>query len=210
MMTDGVIFDIDGTIWDSTGIVAAAWNEAARQTGYTDTVVEADDLKKLFGKKMDEIVLELYPEVPDAERTQLMEACRDLEQQYLYRDPCEGIAYPGIRETIEKLSERLPVFIVSNCQSGYIELVCEKLSLKDFIKDSECYGDTLKGKAENLLLLTERNGLKAPVYIGDTEGDRLSCEEAGVRFVFASYGFGDPAKYDEKISSPGELLTLFE
>ena len=210
MRTDGIIFDIDGTIWNSTGIVAGAWNEAVKSTGYTDRVVEAEDLKRLFGKKMDEIVLSLFPDVPDKERAHLLKVCCEKEQQYLHNDPCDGIAYPEIRRVIEELSKRFPVFIVSNCQSGYIELVCDKLSLGEFISDSECYGDTLKGKAENLTLLCERNGLKAPVYIGDTEGDRRSCEEAGISFVFAAYGFGDPVSYDAKISSPEELLTLFE
>ncbi|MBO6136990.1 MAG: HAD family hydrolase [Lachnospiraceae bacterium] len=209
MRTDGIIFDIDGTIWDSTGIVADAWNEAAESTGYTDRRVSSEDLKGLFGKQMEEIVLALFPEVSDKERSRLLVVCRDKEQEYLQNDPCDGIAYPGICSTIESLSRDIPVFIVSNCQSGYIELVCEKLLLGEYIKDSECYGDTQKGKAENLKLLCRRNGLKAPVYVGDTEGDRQACEEAGVPFIFASYGFGAPVKYDAKISSPEELLTLF-
>ena len=47
------------------------------------------------------------------------------------------------------------------------------------------------GKADNIKELVKRNGLKNPVYIGDTEGDRIACEEAGVPFVHAAYGFGD-------------------
>ena len=210
MKTDGIIFDIDGTIWDSTGIVAGAWNEAVRETGYTDRIVEAKDLQRLFGKKMDEIVLSLFPDVPDKERAELLKACCEKEQEYLHNDPCTEIPYPGIRKTIETLSRTFPVFIVSNCQSGYIELVCDKLSIADFIKDSECYGDTLKGKAENLKALCERNALKAPVYVGDTEGDRLSCEEAGVPFIFASYGFGQPKSYVAKIDEPKDLLKCFD
>ena len=27
IQTDGIIFDVDGTLWDSTESVAAAWNE---------------------------------------------------------------------------------------------------------------------------------------------------------------------------------------
>ena len=210
MRSDGVIFDIDGTIWDSTGIVAGAWNEAVRSTGCSDRVVKAGELKSLFGRKMEEIMLALFPDLPEEERTHLLKLCSKREQEYLRDDPCDSIAFPGIRRTMAELSGRLPVFIVSNCQKGYIELVCEKLSLKEFIKDSECYGNTGKGKAENLALLCERNALKAPVYVGDTEGDRLACREAGVPFIFASYGFGEPLNYDAKISSPEELLTIIE
>ncbi len=210
MKTDGIIFDIDGTIWDSTGIVADAWNEAVRETGYTDRIVHAEDLQSLFGKKMDDIVLNLFPDVGEKERAHLLKECCAREQQYLHNSPCDGIAYPMIRETMEELSRRYRLFIVSNCQSGYIELVCNKLALEEFITDSECYGDTLKGKAENLQALCSRNGLKYPVYVGDTDGDRLSCEEAGVPFVFASYGFGNTEHYAAKIEECRELLTLFD
>lgn len=210
MKTDGVIFDIDGTIWDSTGIVAGAWNEAIRVTGYSERVVTADDLKRLFGKKMDEIVYALFPEFDAKKREEILRVCCEKEQEYLHSDPCTDIAYPKIHEVIEALSENIPVFIVSNCQSGYIELVCDKLGLTEFISDSECYGDTLKGKAENLAALCERNRLKAPVYVGDTEGDRKACEEAEVPFVFASYGFGEPENFAAKIESPEGLLKLFE
>ena len=36
----------------------------------------------------------------------------------------------------------------------------------------------------------ERNGLKAPVYVGDTQGDFEACKAAGVPFVWVEYGFG--------------------
>jgi phosphoglycolate phosphatase len=45
-------------------------------------------------------------------------------------------------------------------------------------------------KAENLRRVIERNGLRAPIYIGDAEGDEKAARECGVPFVWASYGFG--------------------
>ena len=45
-------------------------------------------------------------------------------------------------------------------------------------------------KGKNNLLLMEREGLKAPVYVGDTEGDMNSAIEAGIPFVFCTFGFG--------------------
>ena len=47
-----------------------------------------------------------------------------------------------------------------------------------------------KPKLENLKNLALKNKLKSPVYVGDTEGDRLAAFGAGYEFVFVSYGFG--------------------
>ena len=40
-------------------------------------------------------------------------------------------------------------------------------------------------------ILMEKNGLKSPVYVGDTQGDADACKAAGIPFIFAEYGFGD-------------------
>lgn len=97
--------------------------------------------------------------------------------------------------------------IVSNCQSGYIELFLRKTGLEPYITDTECYGDTGKNKDENIRLVVERNSLKHPVYVGDTQGDCDAAAKAGVPFVFASYGFGQADHADAVIASFDELLS---
>ena len=52
MYTDGIIFDVDGTLWDSTPIVAEAWTQAVLECGIKDRIVTAGELKQLFGKTM--------------------------------------------------------------------------------------------------------------------------------------------------------------
>ena len=189
--TDGIILDIDGTIWDSTAIVAKAWNRAAKDGGSVRSEpISADLLKTQFGKPMDEIGRCVFPMDTPEKREDIMELCCRYEQEELEADPCD-VVFPGVKETIKELSASFSFYIVSNCQKGYIELVCEKTGLTAFIKDHECFDNTGKGKAENLMELVRRNGLKDPVYIGDTDGDRKACEEAGVPFIFAAYGFGE-------------------
>ena len=188
--TDGIILDIDGTIWDSTGIVAVAWNKAAASAGVKlKEPVSAGILKTQFGKPMDEIADNVFPDETPEKRKDILELCCRYEHEALMNDPCD-VVFPGVRETIRELSGKIPFFIVSNCQSGYIELVCEKTGLTEFITDNECFGNTGFGKADNLRSLIQRNGLVSPVYVGDTEGDRTACVQAGVPFIFASYGFG--------------------
>ena len=72
----------------------------------------------------------------------------------------------------------------------------EKNKITKLIKDIECFGNTRLTKDENIHLIVKRNGLKNPVYVGDTQGDFDACKKAGVPFIWAAYGFGRPETDD--------------
>ena len=206
---DALILDIDGTIWNTTGIVAVAWNRAVDKSGFSAGKVTAQDLQKEFGKTMDIIAADLWPELERSKRDVLMSLCC-LEEQLALSENTLDICYPGVAETIRELSASENIYIVSNCQSGYIELTLEKTGLTDCIKDFECYGRTGKGKAENLQLLVSRNHIRQPVYVGDTQSDADACTQAGIPFVWASYGFGKAEKYYDLIQSFPDIKKLLE
>lgn len=201
--------DIDGTLWNTTGVVAKAWNKAIADCGFDADEVNASGLQKEFGKPMNVIADDLWPALSQEQKDLLMKQCCVREQEAL-KENHEDISYPAVRDTIKALAQKFRLYIVSNCQSGYIELTMEKNKIADFIKDHECYGDTGLGKADNLRLLVRRNGIKAPVYVGDTQGDADACREAGVKFVWAGYGFGSVQEFAAKVDRFDQLLDLFQ
>ena len=209
MKFDGLILDVDGTIWNTTGIVADAWNKTIDTFFPQVPHVTAEILKGQFGKTMDVIADNLFGVLSAEDKKILMEKCCIYEQKALLENT-KNITYEGVIETLKKLSSIIPIFIVSNCQSGYIELVIEKNKITPLIKDFECFGNTGKSKAENIKLVARRNGLKSPVYVGDTQGDYEACKEAGVPFIWAAYGFGKPEdnNYYAKIDSFTQLESL--
>ena len=81
-------------------------------------------------------------------------------------------------------------------------------SLEPFIKDHLCFGETQTSKGQTILTLMKRNGLKNPVYVGDTRGDADACAEAGIPFIFAGYGFGDVPDAKMRISKFTDLKDL--
>lgn len=206
MQFDALILDVDGTLWNSTGIVAKAWTKAVKEGGGSREIT-AEMLQEQFGRTMNVIADNLLPDMEPERRYAIMDVCCDYENKALEADPCQ-ICYPGVIDTIRELSKRTKLMIVSNCHSGYIELFLRKTELGAYITDTECYGDTGKKKDENIRLVVERNGLKHPVYVGDTQGDCDAAAKAGVPFVFASYGFGKTNHADAVIHSFGELLKL--
>ena len=197
---ESLIFDIDGTLWDSRALVAEGYNLQLHDEGLVGYDTNAEELKTLFGKTMTEIADILFPDIPQEQRYELMQRCMDRENAYLAQSPCR-VGYEGIVEALEALSRDYRLFIVSNCQSGYIEAFLEYHGLSRYFKDIECFGNNELQKADNIALVVKRNNLKNPVYVGDIEKDALAAKEAGVGFIFAEYGFGEVKEYDGIIHS---------
>lgn len=208
MKPESLIFDIDGTLWDSRSIIADGYNEVLTEAGYPELCVTAEDLKKLFGKTMTEIADILLEKVPVEKRYPLMERCIDVGDGKLVDDPCD-IGYPGVVETLEELASRYRLFIVSNSQSGYPQTTMEKLGITHLIEGHLCFGDTGTDKGTTIRALMERHNIASAVYIGDTQGDFEASRNAGLPFVWVSYGFGIPESYAYKADSFPELARIF-
>ena len=209
MRYESLIFDIDGTLWDSRALVAEGYNIQLEKEGLSHLAVNAELFRPLFGKVMTEIADTIFPSIPAPERYALMERCMDTENKYLQANPCR-IGYPGVRETMEKLAKSHRLFIVSNSQKGYPELCIEKLGLSDLIQGHLCFGDTGTSKGKTIRALMRKYDITDCAYIGDTQGDYEATLEAGVPFIWAAYGFGTPDRFDYKIDSFAELLNLPE
>lgn len=208
MKAESLIFDIDGTLWDSRALVAEGYNIQLRREGLEHLCVTADDFLPLFGKVMTEIADVIFAELPPEQRYPLMERCMETENQYLHENPC-NIGYEGIRKTLEQLSKDHRLFIVSNSQQGYPQLCMEKLGLTHCIQGHLCFGDTGTEKGETIRRLMDTHGITSAVYIGDTQGDLEAARQAGIPFVFAAYGFGSPESWEARIEKPEQLVQLF-
>ena len=203
---DSIIFDVDGTIWDSTQSVADSWNIAIKKHSGLNLTLDPVSLSRVFGKTMTEIADAVFPGLDPAERVKLLDFCFEEENRYLETHP--GIVYEGVAETIRELAGHYPLFIVSNCQCGYIEVMLKTTGLAPYIKDHLCFGETQTPKGDTIRTLVGRNGLKAPVYVGDTQGDADACSAAGVPFIFAEYGFGNVPDAKMRIRTFRDLKEL--
>ena len=205
MRYESLIFDIDGTLWDSRALVAEGYNLQLEKEGLSHLFVNAEIFRSLFGKVMTEIADVIFETIPAPERYALMERCMDTENRYLRENPCR-IGYPGVRETLEALSKTHRLFIVSNSQQGYPELCMEKLGIAPYIQGHLCFGDTGTSKGKTIRALMEKHGIQSCAYVGDTQGDYEATLEAGIPFIWAAYGFGTPEGYTQKIDSIDQLM----
>ena len=208
MRYKSLIFDIDGTLWDSRALVAEGYNLQLQKEGLGGMKISADALKDLFGKPLPEIGRLLFTDLPDMkDREALIYRCTEAQNRYLQENPCQ-IGYPETLETLRALSETHRLFIVSNSEKGYPELCMEKLGLTPYIEGHMCYGDTRTPKGRTIQTLMEKYHICDAAYIGDTQGDYEATLDAEIPFIWAAYGFGRPEGWTEKIEKISDLLTL--
>jgi phosphoglycolate phosphatase len=199
----GIIFDMDGTLWDSSRQVCHAWDIAVAKCGYRRAPITTEEMQGVMGKTMDVIAEILFPFTEGQKRQELLAACCEEENNYLRENG--GVLYPDIRSTMETLKSEYHLYIVSNCQSGYIEAFLDYYRMWDLVEDIECYGNNGKPKGDNIALLYRRNALETAAYVGDIQGDYDASRQAGVKFIHAAYGFGTIADPVPAIRSFSEL-----
>ena len=175
-IVDALIFDVDGTLWDSVDTCVEAWNAVLDRHSRESKRVDRPTLQGLFGKPMDVIFQNIFPGMPAEEIDRLSQYCIEEENELLSTKP--GISYPDVKAVMKVLSGHARLFIVSNCQSGYVEHCMSALDIEGYIEDFACFGDNPVSKGQNILAIMDKYDLQHPVYVGDTAGDAAACEEA--------------------------------
>ena len=205
-MKRGIIFDLDGTLWDSSENVVKSWNIVLEKLDL-DYRVDLSMMHQMMGHTMDDIAAMLFVREEKERGIELLAKCTDYENEYLREHG--GILYEGLEETLACLKKDHFLGIVSNCQSGYIEAFLDHHRLNAYFDDFECFGNNLLEKGDNIRLVVERNHLDEAVYVGDTTGDYTAAQDAGIPFIHAAYGFGTVPAGTPRIRDIKDLKDMF-
>lgn len=198
-----LIFDMDGTLWDAVDSYVEVWLKSFADCGL-DANVTREMLLGQMGRHLDDIARTLVPDAPDMDR--LVAAIMKTERELM--PVLGGRLYPGVKETMARLSTGHKLFMVSNCGEHGLDNFLTITGLKQYMTDWLSHGQTKKPKAQNIATLIERYSLDNAVYVGDTQSDADAAHAAGLPIVWCTYGFGHVANPDYTINSFPEILNL--
>lgn len=208
-----VIFDLDGTLLNTLGDLAAAGNYAVQQMGYPQHPVDA--YRHFVGNGIPKLIHRILPEGHTDEQHR---QCYDIFTEYYSAHKADRtVPYDGITELLHRLNEQ-GVTCVVNTNKAH-EFSCEliKASFGEDIRDIIGYGIGFPAKPEPAAALEFicRSGLdKSDVlYVGDSNVDMMTAANAGIDGCAVLWGFRD---YEELsacspkhiVRSPEELYRI--
>lgn len=204
MQFDSIIFDLDGTLWDSTAACAVSWNRAVEKLSLPSRNFQPNDIASIMGMPHKKIYEKMFPSLSEAKRGDVAKTCYTEEIDLISK---EGAAvYPGVEDGLKILQKHFSLYVLSNCLIEYLDTFLAVTQFSKYFKDSLCHGHTGQSKGHNMKLLVEKHKMKHPVYVGDTAGDHRSSLEAGVPYLHVSYGFGKPHEECPVFQSFPELV----
>ena len=201
-MEKSIIFDLDGTLWNTVDEIATVWISVAKKYNIE---IEEKNIKSIMGMTKEEIINCLFKNNRKLGENFVTE-CQNEENKYLEKKG--GTLYINTLNTLKKLCNlKCELYIVSNCQDGYIEAFLKFYKLSHIFKDYECSGRTGRDKEYNISIILKRNNITDAIYVGDTYTDYISAKNNDIDFIWAEYGFGN---VEERVSSIKDISKLIE
>lgn len=191
---DLVVFDWDGTLMDSTGLIAFCLQSACRDIGAP--VPTRSDALFVIGLNMVDTFRHVVPDLDEEGRRKLAQRYR----HHFLAHEHEAPLYEGVREMLADLhcrGRRLAV-ATGKARRG-LERALDVTGLRERFEATRCADEGLaKPHPDMLLMLLELTGVepRRALMVGDTTHDLELAANAGVDAVAVSYG-----------AHPGELLA---
>lgn len=207
------VFDLDGTLLDTLGDLAASTNYALRTHGMPEHSL--DDVRRFVGNGVRVLMERAVPQ--GAENPQFEAAFRTFRTHYMQHSLDTTKPYDGILETLEALkAEGCRLAVVSNKMMAATQELCRHFfrgTIEVAIGEHEAQGIRKKPAPDTVNEAFRQLGVgkERAVYVGDSDVDILTARNSGLPCISVLWGFRDrdfliQHGAETFISAPSELL----
>lgn len=206
-MKTAVLFDLDGTLLDTLEDLADSTNAALTQLGYPRRTLE--EVRRFVGNGARRLMEQAVPEGGDADA-----AYNAFRAYYDSHSQIKTAPYPGILAALEKIQEKHPVAIVSNKPDSAVKILCSQYFPGIYAR-GESADCPRKPAPDMVFQAMQALGCSRCIYVGDSEVDVLTAQNAGVPCLSVLWGFRDKDQIEAAggtvfCAAPGELPDKIE
>ena len=182
-MKTGILWDLDGTLLDTMGDLVDSVNAALTQCGHPERTKE--EVRCFVGNGAYRLMEQAVPAGAD------VDAALAAFRSY-YGDHCriKTKPYDGILEALEELGKKYPMAVVSNKPDSAVRSLCA-----DYFPGLYARGESTdcprKPAPDMVFKAMEAIGVTHCIYVGDSEVDVLTAQNAGVPCLNVLWGFRD-------------------
>ena len=206
-----IIFDLDGTLVDTSGDITNALNYALKPYGLRDLAVE--DTIKMVGEGITRLIEKLLENERIQMRDTVIKRFLDYYSEHLVDF---STLYPHVRETLEKLNDYKKA-VISNKREYLSTRLLDKLDLLkyfDLVVGSDTTSER-KPSAIPVIYVFTKLGVNPDesIIVGDSNYDIEAGKKAGLKTVAVTYGYRERQYLidaDYIIDSMKDLLTLLD
>jgi len=206
-----IIFDLDGTLVDTSGDITNALNYALKPYGLRDLTVE--DTIKMVGEGITRLIEKLLENERIQMRDTVIKRFLDYYSEHLVDF---STLYPHVRETLEKLNDYKKA-VISNKREYLSTRLLDKLDLLkyfDLVVGSDTTSERKPSAIPVIYVFTKLDvNPNESIIVGDSNYDIEAGKKAGLKTVAVTYGYRERQYLidaDYIIDSMKDLLTLLD
>ena len=188
-MKTGILFDLDGTLLATLEDLHDSTNHVLRELGYPERTL--DEVRRFVGNGARRLIDQAVPEGVDGQ-----EAFDAFQSWYPNHCQIKTRAYEGIPEALDILKEKYPIAIVSNKPDKAVKVLCA-----DYFPGIYARGESTdcprKPAPDMVFKAMAEIGVESCIYVGDSEVDVITAQNAGVPCLSVLWGFRDKADMEE-------------
>jgi phosphoglycolate phosphatase len=201
-----IIFDMDGTLIDSSFAMAQSVNHVRKHLGLA--AMSKEDLEYYINQP-DQDLPKIFYNTTEYDPTH-----RSLFREHYLKSSSEHISlYPDVKEMLQFMSERSKLCVATNASDFFARHMLEHLQIIDFFDGVVGANNVPSPKPNPMmleLLMENTSTLKErTLMVGDSIKDEQAAENADIPFIFVNWGYGKSETASMKANNMHELIALF-